>query len=339
MPQNGSFEDTMKVLRRTFLHLAAAAAALPTLPHAARAQAYPIRPITMIVPFAPGGASDVTARIIANHMRTVLGQLVIVENVAGAAGNIGTGRVARSAPDGYTLIFGQWGTHVINGAIYPLQYDVLRDFEPIALISSNPWLIVARKTAPADNLISFIAWLKANPDKMSQGTAGVGAASHIAGLFFQHATGTRFQFVPYRGGGPAMQDLVAGRIDLMVDTPVGSVPQVRAGTIKAFAVTAKDRLAALPAVPTVDEAGVPGLYVSFWQAMWAPRGTPKDITSKLNSAAMKALADPVVRQRLSDFGQDIYPPEQQTSDALAAFHKAEIKKWWPILKAAGIKGE
>jgi tripartite-type tricarboxylate transporter receptor subunit TctC len=239
MPQNGSFEDTMKVLRRTFLHLAAAAAALPTLPHAARAQAYPIRPITMIVPFAPGGASDVTARIIANHMRTVLGQSLIVEDVAGAAGNIGTGRVARSAPDGYTLIFGQWGTHVINGAIYPLQYDVLRDFEPIALISSNPWLIVARKTAPADDLISFIAWLKANPDKMSQGTAGVGAASHIAGLFFQHATGTRFQFVPYRGGGAAMQDLVAGRIDLMVDTPVGSVPQVRAGTIKAFAVTAK----------------------------------------------------------------------------------------------------
>ena len=329
----------MKVLRRTFLHLAAAAAALLTLPHVAQAQAYPIRPITMIVPFAPGGPSDVTARIIANHMRTVLGQSVIVENVAGAAGNIGTGRVARSAPDGYTLIFGQWGTHVINGAIYPLQYDVLRDFEPIALISSNPWLIVARKTAPADDLISFIAWLKANPDKMSQGTAGVGAASHIAGLFFQHATGTRFQFVPYRGGGPAMQDLVAGRIDLMVDTPVGSVPQVRAGTIKAFAVTAKDRLAALPAVPTVDEAGVPGLYVSFWQAMWAPRGTPKDITSKLNSAAMKALADPVVRQRLSDFGQDIYPPEQQTSDALAAFHKAEIEKWWPILKAANIKGE
>jgi tripartite-type tricarboxylate transporter receptor subunit TctC len=253
----------------------------------------------MIVPFAPGGASAVTARIIANHMRTVLGQSVIVENVAGAAGNIGTGRVARSAPDGYTLIFGQWGTHVINGAIYPLQYDVLRDFEPIALISSNPWLIVARKTAPADDLISFIAWLKANPDKLSQGTAGAGAASHIAGLFFQRATGTRFQFVPYRGGGPAMQDLVAGRIDLMVDTPVGSVPQVRAGTIKAFAVTAKDRLAALPAVPTVDEAGVPGLYVSFWQAMWAPRGTPKDITSKLNSAAMTSLADSVVRQRLS----------------------------------------
>ena len=235
----------MKVLRRTFLHLAAAAAALPTLRHVARAQAYPIRPITMIVPFAPGGASDVTARIIANHMRTVLGQSVIVENVAGAAGNMGTGRVARSAPDGYTLIFGQWGTHVINGAIYPLQYDVLRDFEPIALISSNPWLIVARKTAPADDLISFIAWLKANPDRLSQGTAGAGAASHIAGLFFQRATGTRFQFVPYRGGGPAMQDLVAGRIDLMVDTPVGSVPQVRAGTIKAFAVTAKDRLVLL----------------------------------------------------------------------------------------------
>ena len=327
----------MKVLRRTFLHLAAAA--LPTLPHVAQAQAYPIRPITLIVPFAPGGASDVTARIIANHMRTVLGQSVIVENVAGAAGNIGTGRVARSAPDGYTLIFGQWGTHVINGAIYPLQYDVLRDFEPIALISSNPWLIVARKTAPADDLISFIAWLKANPDRLSQGTAGAGAASHIAGLFFQRATGTRFQFVPYRGGGPAMQDLVFGRIDLMVDTPVGSVPQVRAGTIKAFAVTAKDRLAALPAVPTVDDAGVPGLYVSFWQAMWAPRGTPKDITGKLNSAAVKALTDPVVRQRLSDFGQDIYPPEQQTSDALAAFHKAEIEKWWPILKAANIKGE
>jgi tripartite-type tricarboxylate transporter receptor subunit TctC len=234
---------------------------------------------------------------------------------------------------------GQWGTHVVNGAIYQLQYDVLKDFEPVGLISNNPWLIVARKTIPADDLRGLITWLKANPDKALAGTAGAGAASHIAGLLFREATGTRFQFVPYRGGGPAMQDLVAGHVDLMVDVPINSVPQVRAGTIKAFAVTAKDRLPAVPSIPTVDEAGVPGLYVSFWQGLWTPKGTPNGIVIKLNSAVVSALADPSVRRKLADLGQDINPPDQQTPEALGAYQKAEIEKWWPIIKAANIKGE
>jgi tripartite-type tricarboxylate transporter receptor subunit TctC len=298
-----------------------------------------MRPITMVVGFAAGGPTDVTGRIIAERMRASLGQPVIIENVAGAAGSIGVGRVARAAPDGYTVSLGQWGTNVVNGAIYALQYDVLRDFEPVALLSSNPWLVVARKTMPADDLKGLIAWLKANPDKASQGTAGAGAASHIAGVFFQHATGTRFQFVPYRGAGPAMQDLIGGQVDLMVDTPTSTVPQVRAGTVKAYAVTAKTRLAAVPDIPIVDEAGLPGLYISFWQAIWVPKGTPKEVVGKLNAAVVDALADPSVRQKLADLGQEIFPRDQQTPEALGSFQKAEIEKWWPVIKAANIKGE
>jgi tripartite-type tricarboxylate transporter receptor subunit TctC len=232
--------------RRRILHLAAGTAALPAISRIARAQAYPTRPITMVVGFAAGGPQDVTGRIIADRMRAFLGQPVIIENVAGAAGSIGAGRVARAQPDGYTLSSGQWGTHVVNGAIYTLQYDVLKDFEPIALISNTPWIIVARKTLPADDLKGLVAWLKANPDKALAGTAGAGAGSHIMGVFFQHETNTRIQFVPYRGAGPALQDLIAGQVDMMVDTPINSVPQIRAGTIKAFAVTAKNRLAAVP---------------------------------------------------------------------------------------------
>jgi tripartite-type tricarboxylate transporter receptor subunit TctC len=273
----------------------------------------------------------------AQHMRTSLGQNVIVENVAGANGNIGVGRVARAAPDGYTISIGHWSTHVVNGAVYPLPYDLLKDFEPISLIATNSYLIVAKNAVQANDLKSFIAWLKANPDKASEGTAGPGSPQHVSGVFFQNATGTRFQFVPYRGAAPAMQDLLAGQIDMIIDDPTNSLPQVRAGKIKAFAVTARSRLAAAPDIPTVDEAGLPGFYFSRWHALWAPRGTPKDVIAKLNTAVVGALADPAVRSRLADLGQEIFPREQQTPQALGAYHKAEIEKWWPMIKAAGIK--
>jgi tripartite-type tricarboxylate transporter receptor subunit TctC len=303
------------------------------------AQTYPSRPITMVVPYAAGGPTDTIARIMAERMRGPLGQTIIVENVTGAAGTLGVGRVARAAPDGYTISIGHWGTHVVNGAIYALPYDVFNDFEPVSMIATNPQLIVARKALPAKDLQELVAWLKANSAKATQGTAGHGSASHVSGVYLQSITGARFQFVPYRGAGPAMQDLVAGQIDLMVDQAANSLPQVRAGTIKAFAVTEKTRLAAAPEIPTVDEAGVPGLHISIWHALWMPKGTPKDIIAKLNAAVVDALADAGARQRLADLGQEIPPRAQQTPQALAAYHKAEIEKWWPIIKAANIKGE
>jgi tripartite-type tricarboxylate transporter receptor subunit TctC len=305
----------------------------------ATAQVYPSRPITMVVPYSAGGPTDTIARIMAEGMRASLGQTIIVENTTGAAGTIGVGRVARAAPDGYTIGIGHWGTHVVNAAIYPLQYDVLNDFEPVSIIATNPQLIVARKSVPANNLQELIAWLKANSATATQGTAGHGSASHVSGVYLQNVTGARFQFVPYRGAGPAMQDLVAGQIDIMVDQAANSLPQVRSGTIKAFAVTDKTRLAVAPDIPTVDEAGVPGLHISIWHALWMPKGTPKDVTSKLNAAVVVALADMGVRQRLADLGQEIPPREQQTPQALSAYHKAETEKWWPIIKAANIKAE
>ena len=247
--------------------------------------------------------------------------------------------MARAAPDGYTISIGQWGTHVVNGAIYELQYHVYNDFEPVSLIATNPQIIVARKTVPAKDLKDLIAWLKANAATATQGTAGHGSGSHVSGVYFQSITGAKFQFVPYRGAGPAMQDLVAGQIDIMIDQAANSIPQVRAGTIKAYAVTDKARLAAAPDIPTVDEAGVPGLHIAIWHALWMPKGTPKDIIAKLNGAVVDALADAGVRKRLADLGQDIPPREDQNPQTLAAYHKAEIEKWWPILKAANIKGE
>jgi tripartite-type tricarboxylate transporter receptor subunit TctC len=303
----------------------------------ASAQVYPSRPLTLVVPFPAGGSTDAIGRIVAERMRVSLGQPVIIENVGSAGGSIGVGRVARATPDGYTLDIGQWDTHVANGATFSLSYDVLKDFEPVALISSNPFLILAKKAMPADDLKSLIAWLKGNPDKASQAIPTAG--SHVAGILFQKETGTRFAFVPYRGGGPAMQDLVAGQIDLMIIQAAVALPQVRAGAIKAYAVTASSRFPAAPDIPTVDEAGLPGIHISGWFALFAPKGTPTEVVTKLNTAVVEALADPTVRARLANLGQEIFPREQQTPQALAAYHKAEIEKWWPIIKAANIKAE
>src|ERR1700737_450660 len=273
-----------------FLPPAAGAAPPPRCPRIARAQSYPTRPMTMVVPYSAGGPTDTIARIMAERMRTSLGQIILVENTTGAAGTIGVGRVAKAAPDGYTISICHWGTHVVNGAIYELQYHVFNDFEPVSLIATNPQLIVARKTVPAKDLKELIAWLKANAATATQGTAGHGSGSHVSGVYFQSITGTKFQFVPYRGAGPAMQDLVAGQIDIMIDQAANSIPQVRAGTIKAYAVTDKTRLAAAPDIPTVDEAGVPGLHVSIWHALWMPKGTPKEIIENPNAAIVEALA-------------------------------------------------
>jgi tripartite-type tricarboxylate transporter receptor subunit TctC len=306
---------------------------------AAVAQTFPSRPVTMIVPLAVGGSTDVIARIVAEGMRTSLGQPVVVENVTGAGGTLGVGRVARAAPDGYTICLGQWGTNMANGAIYPLQYDIIGDFDPVALIANQPFLIDSRKTLPAKDLKDLIAWLKTNADKATEGNSGIGTPSHVAGILLQNTLGIRWQMVPYRSAGLSMGDLVAGQIDVLLDTPAVSLPQVNGGLIKAYAVTAKSRIAVAPDIPTVDEAGLPGFYFSFWHAVWVPKGTPKPVIAKLNEAVVNALADPLVRKRLTDIAQDIFPREQLTPEALGAFHRAEAEKWWPIIKAAGIKAE
>ena len=329
----------MKLLRRKFLQLAASAVALPAVSRSAFAQAYPTKPITIVVPFAAGGPTDTIARLLAERFRASLGQTVIVENATGAGGTIGVGRAARAAPDGYTISLGQNGSHVVTGATYSnLPYDLLNDFEPLSLLCIAPFVVVAKKSVPANDLKSFIAWLKANPDR-TVGTAGQGSISHVCGLIFQNVTGSRLQFVPYRGTAPAMQDLVAGQIDMMISDPVTSMPQVRGGNIKIFGVAADTRLPSAPDVPTVDEAGLPGYHVALWHGLWMPKGTPKPIMTTLNAAVVGALADPAVRGKLADLGQDVYPPERQTAESLGALQKAEIAKWWPIIKAGNIKVE
>jgi tripartite-type tricarboxylate transporter receptor subunit TctC len=320
------------------LMLLAVTALAGVCPEAA-AQDYPSRPIMIVVPFPAGGPSDALVRILGERMGASLGQPIVVENVTGASGSIAAGRVARAAPDGHTLMLGSWVTHVINAAVYTLKYDVVGDFEPIGRVGSNPLLIVARKSMPANSLPELIDWLKANGDKATQGTTGAGTALHLAGILFKKQTGTDHPFVSYRGGALAIQDLVAGQFDMMIDIAANSLPQVRAGNLKAFAVTDKQRLAAAPTIPTVDEAGLPGLHVSMWFAFWAPKGTSRDAVGKLNAAVAGALADPGIQKRLADLGGELPPPEQQTPAALATHHKAEIERWWPIIKAANIKAE
>jgi len=288
-------------------------------PISSRAQSFPSRPITLIVPFSAGGPTDVLARILAEQMRRTLGQTVVIENVTGASGSVAGIRAARATPDGYTIIIGHWGTHVLNGAVYSLQYDVLNDFDPVGLIGNGPQLIIGRPTLPARNLNELIGWLKDNPNKATAGTG--------------------FSFVPYRGAGPALNDLMAGHIDLMFDQATNSLPQVRGGNVRAYAVTSRTRLASAPDIPTVDEAGLPGLYIAYWHGIWAPKNTPGDAIARLNASVVAALADPSVQQRFLELGQETPPPDRQTPSALKSHQTAEIEKWWPIVKAANIKAE
>ncbi len=329
----------MTLRRRQFLRLAAGAAAFAGPARMARAQAYPSRPITMSVPYAAGGPLDVMARVVAEGLREALGQSIVVENVAGAGGSIGLVRAARAAPDGYTLSAGNWSSHLASGAIYALPIDILKDLDPVSLLPFEADLILARKTFPANSLVELIAWLKKNPDKASAGTSGIGGPSYMSAAFFQSKTDTRFALVPYRGAGPALQDLVAGQLDIMITGPAIAMPHVRDGSIKAFAVTAKDRIATAPDVPTVDEAGLPGFYFSVWSGLWVPRGTPVAIIERLTAAVRETLAAPATRKRLAVLAIEIPPPEMLGPGPLAALQKAEMEKWWPLIKAMHIKGE
>ena len=320
------------------LLVALAIAALAGAP-AAQAQTYPSRPVTLIVPYPAGGPSDTLARVLAEAMRGQLGQPVIVENVSGAGGSIGTGRVANSAPDGYTLSLGHVQTHVLNGATQNLNYDVVKDFEPVTLIADTPQWVVARAAFPANDLKEMVAWMKANPGKATAGTVGVGGPTDIAGLYFQRHTGTSFQFVPYRGGAPLIQDLLSGQIDLTFGQAANYLAPVRNGLLKPYAVLANKRWWAAPQVPTIQEAGGPELVSTFWHGLWVAKGTPKDIVAKLNTAVSQALDDPGLKKRFTDIGQEIWPRDKQNPAALAAQQQAEIERWWPIIKAAGIKAQ
>lgn len=322
-------------LLRKLLFLATAAA----LPSLAAAQAFPTHPVTIVVPFSAGGPTDTIARIFAQRMTQPLGQTVVVENTTGAGGSIGVGRVVRSSPDGYTLSIGHIGTHVVNGAIYQLPYDLLKDLAPVAMIASNPQIIVSKNSVPAKDLKELVAWVKANPDKVSSGTGGSGTPSHVSGVYFQNVTGAKIQIIHYRGSAPAMQDVMAGHIDMSFDQAASALPLVRSGKVRAYAVTSKTRVPAAPDIPTVDEAGLPGFYMAVWHGIWVPKGTPPAAIAKLDAAIVETLADPAVQKRLSDLGQEIPARDQQTPEGLALHHKAEIDKWWPLIKAAGIKAE
>ena len=317
--------------------IVAAAILGPASPLAA--QPYPVRPITMIVPFPAGGATDTLARFLAEKMREILGQPIIIENVAGAAGTIGVGRAVRAAPDGYTLSIGTSTTHMLTGGLYTLPFDLLKDIEPVIYIGSEPLLLAARKDFPASDLRGLIAYLKANPDKASVGIAGVGAAGHLAGIAFQRETGTKFQFVPYRGNAPAMQDLLAGQIDFMMEPSSNFKSLIATDSIKPIAVTGKTRLPASPDIPTVEEAGLPGFTASLWYGLWVPKGTPNEIVERLNATLRGVLADASVKKRLDDLGIEISPRDQQSPEALAAFQKAEAERWWPVIKASNLKAE
>jgi tripartite-type tricarboxylate transporter receptor subunit TctC len=305
----------------------------------AAAQNYPTRAMTMIVPFPAGGATDTLARFLAEKMRAVLGQPVIIENVAGAAGSLGVARAVRSAADGYTLSIGTSTTHMLTGGLYALQFDLLKDLEPVIQIGSEPLLIVGRKSLPTDDLKGLIAYLKANPDKASVGIAGVGATGHLTGISFQKETGTRFQFVPYRGNAPAMQDLLSEQIDFMIEPSSNFKSLVGAGSVKPYAITGRTRLPSSPDIPTADEAGVPGFFASLWYGLWVPKDTPKDIIAKLNATMVQVLADPSVQRRFDELGIQITPLARQSPEALRGFQKAEAERWWPIIKASNLKAE
>lgn len=317
----------------------ALALALAALAFGAAAQGYPTRPITVVVPFAAGGPTDTIARIMAKRMTETLGQTVVVENVAGAGGTIAGAKVAHSPPDGYTVAIGHVGTHVIAGAVQKLSYDVLNDFEPVAMFASNPQIVVTKLDVPAKNLKELIAWAKAKGEPVTAGTGGPGTPSHISGVYFSNETGAKVEIIHYRGSGPALQDVIAGHIDMTFDQAANALPQVRAGKIRAYAVTSKNRIASAPDIPTVDEAGLPNFYMAVWHAYWLPKGTPKEVVVRLNKAVTEAVKDPEVRKRLADLGQEIPPPDQQTPEALRAHHKAEIDKWWPVIRQANIRSD
>jgi tripartite-type tricarboxylate transporter receptor subunit TctC len=321
-------------MRRTVL---AALLAMLAFVSMARAENYPSRPITVIVPFAAGGPSDAMMRILGEHMKTTLGEAILVENVTGAGGSIGVGRAVRSPPDGYTLSFGHLGTHVANGAVYKLGYDLVADLEPVVLLPSNPMVVVSKNAVPAKSLDELLAWLRSRPTPAAAGTAGAGSGSHIAGLYFESVAGVKLQYVPYRGTAPAMNDLVAGQIDLIVDQTSNSINQIRAGTIRAYAVTDSKRVEQAPDIPTTDEAGLSGFHMTLWSGLWVPKGTPKEIVAKLNAAAVDALNDSSVRKQLENLGLQMPPQDQLTPEALGAWQKAEIAKWWPMIKAANVK--
>ncbi len=329
----------MRLQRRQFLHLAAGTAASAAMPHGAFAQAYPSRPVTVIVPFPAAGPADVLARILSEPMRQSLGQPIVIENVSGAAGSIAVGRVARAAADGYTLILGNLGTHVVNGAIYALQYDLVKDFEPVCMLPTNFQLLLAKSGLPAKDLKELIPWLKANADKVTIGTAGPGAPSHLTAVYFQNALGAKFQLIPYRGTPQVLGDLIAGQIDLVFDQASSALPLVRGGKVKTYGVTALKRLASASDVPTLHEGGLKDFQASYWFGLWAPKGTPAATVAKLNSAVVAALTDPAVRKRLTDLGSVLPAPEQLKPEALGALQRSEIERWWPIIKAANIKGK
>jgi tripartite-type tricarboxylate transporter receptor subunit TctC len=324
----------MKTLRIVFAAIVTIGAASTVI-----AQPWPSRPISVVVPFSAGGPTDTLARLMGEPMRRFLGQSILVENITGAGGSIGVARVVRAAPDGYTVSIGHWGTHVVNGAYYKLTYDLLTDLQPVAMIATNPQMVITKASVPAANLKELVPWIKANQGKIQIGTGGIGSSSHIGGLYFLNRVGVKMDFVPYRGGAPAVQALLAGEIDLYMTQISGAIEHVRAGKLRAYFVTAKSRSAAAPEISTADEAGMPGLYTSVWHGVWAPKNTPRDTNVKLNAAIVEALADDIVRKRFADLGQEIPPREEQTQRALAMHHKAEIDKWWPLMKAAGIKAE
>ena len=319
--------------------LAAGAVATSAIARSARAESFPSRPITLVVPFAAGALNDIVARYLAEGFRTVFGQPAVVENVTGADGTIATSRVARAAPDGYTLMVGSWNTHVANSLIYPVQYDVVKDFAPVALLPDAPMILIAKKTEPANDLNEFIAWLKANPGKASIGTAGVGSAPHMLALLFRKQTGTEFHFIPYRGAAPAMQDVIAGQIDATFITIGPALPHVLSGSMKAFGVTAEQRVPAAPQIPTMEEAGLGHFNFTYWAGLFAPRGTPNDVVAKLSSAVAATFDQPTMRQKLSGQGFEVPVGAQMTPQALASLQQSEIAKWWPIIKEAGIKAE